>query len=902
MVDDDELYHYGIKYRSGRYPYGSGEDPYQHDPSWLVRLQELRDAGFTDKEIRQSLGLTATEFKAKKSVEHNAYLAACQHRALELKKQGWGASAIGREMDVPESTVRGWLDESKMERRTVGMKTADALMKTMGDKGAIDIGLGVEHYLGISPDKLREAAAIMKEHGYEIKVIHVKQRGSDNNTTVKVVTTPGLTEKDIHDNPGLLVPICRPVDDAAGHSGSLGIDPPVAIKSKRVTVRYAEDGGTDADGVMLIRPGAEDLALGNSRYAQVRISVNGTHYLKGMAMYGDPKDFPDGVDVIFNTNKHKGTPMLGTKDNSVLKPMKDDPDNPFGATVRQFDYKNSKTGKMEQSAINIVNEEGTWSTWSKTLASQMLSKQSPKLAQRQLDIAFKQMSDEYDEIMHLTNPVVRKKLLNEFANQCDSDAVHLKAAAMPRQATKVILPIKSLKDDEIYAPHLENGEHVVLIRYPHGGRFEIPELKVNNNNREGRKLLGNPKDAVGINAKVASRLSGADFDGDTVLVIPNNRRQIKADKPLAGLKDFDPKESYPKYPGMKVMSEDLKQRKMGEISNLITDMTIKGAPVQDLERAVKHSMVVIDAAKHELNYKQSYIDNGIAALQKKWQAKPDGKSGGASTLISRTTSKEYVPHRKLRSAKDGGPIDPKTGALVYVETNALRNKPIKDKSGKVVGWEKVPKFTKTTKGAEAKDARTLSSGSVMETVYAVHANRLKALANRARKSYLTTPSVKVDPLAKKKYATEVSSLTAKLNQAEKRAPLERRARLLADQIYQTKKGDINYADKDDRQRLYRQALGEARTRMGIDRRNPLVITDKEWEAVQHRAVSASKLEKILKYADSDKIRQLATPRDQPKMTATKIARAKGLLRSGYTYDQIAKVLGVSTSTLMRALS
>ena len=34
--------------------------------------------------------------------------------------------------------------------------------------------------------------------------------------------------------------------------------------------------------------------------------------------------------------------------------------------------------------------------------------------------------------------------------------------------------------NEIYAPNYRDGENVVLIRYPHGGIFEIPELIVNN--------------------------------------------------------------------------------------------------------------------------------------------------------------------------------------------------------------------------------------------------------------------------------------------------------------------------------------------------------------------------------------------------------------------------------------
>lgn len=902
MTEDDEIYHYGIKYRSGRYPYGSGEDPYQHDPSWLGRVQELRDKGMTDTEIAKSFGMTTTEFRNRKSVETNALRAAMQSRAYQLKEKGWSKSAIGREMGVNESTVRSLLDPSRRERTTIAKKLADSLEETIGEKGAIDIGLGQEHNLGVTSDKLKEAIQLLKDKGYEVHNLKIEQLGTGNKTTVKVLATPGLTARNIYQDPDLIVPIAKNLDMIEGHAGNLGIDPPVAVKDSRVAVRYAEEGGKDADGVMYIRPGAEDLALGQSRYAQVRISVNGTHYLKGMAMYGDPADFPPGVDVIFNTNKHKGTPKLGDKDNSVLKPMKDDPDNPFGASVHQFAFKNPKTGKMEQSAINIVNEEGSWDTWSKSLASQMLSKQDPKLAKRQLDISYDRMKDEYDTIMSLTNPVVKRQLLQEFANQCDSDSVHMRAAALPRQRTQVILPIKSLKDNEIYAPNFSNGESVVLIRYPHGGLFEIPELKVNNRNKEGQKFLKQAKDAVGINAKVAERLSGADFDGDTVLVIPNPRGEIKSAPALKGLVNFDPKEAYPKYDGMKVMTGAVKQNEMGRISNLITDMTIKGAPLSDIEKAVRHSMVVIDAEKHELNYKQSEIDNGIGALKRKYQYNPQtGRSGGASTLISRATSPIYVDERKPRGYTKGGPVDPKTGRLMYEPTGRTFSKPHKNSKGEITRWDKLPRQTKTTRMAEATDARSLSSGELIEDTYASYSNRMKALANEARKSSMRIPKFKVDPVAKKKYSAEVSSLTAKINQAEKRNPLERRAQILANQIVNAKRKDMDYVDKEDLDRLKRQALGEARIRMGIDKKEKFHITDNEWKAIQDHAVSESKLQKVLRYADSAEIRQLSMPRKEQKVSASVLARARALLRNGYTYDEVAKAVGVSTSTLTRNL-
>ena len=50
-----ELRHYGMPRRSGRYPWGSGKDPYQHTPRGFVeRVTELRKSGMLDKEIRMA--------------------------------------------------------------------------------------------------------------------------------------------------------------------------------------------------------------------------------------------------------------------------------------------------------------------------------------------------------------------------------------------------------------------------------------------------------------------------------------------------------------------------------------------------------------------------------------------------------------------------------------------------------------------------------------------------------------------------------------------------------------------------------------------------------------------------------------------------------------------------------
>lgn len=208
-------------------------------------------------------------------------------------------------------------------------------------------------------------------------------------------------------------------------------------------------------------------------------------------------------------------------------------------------YTDPVTGKKQSlSLINKRAEEGDWGEWSKTLPSQFLSKQSLSLIKKQLGLATADKQSEFDEICSLTNPTVKKTLLKSFADDCDSAAVHLQAAALPRQKYQVILPLTTIKDNEVYAPNYKDGETVALIRYPHGGTFEIPILKVNNKLAEGKSVLGNtPADAIGINKKNADRLSGADFDGDTVMVIPCNssksKVKITSTHSLKGLEDFD---------------------------------------------------------------------------------------------------------------------------------------------------------------------------------------------------------------------------------------------------------------------------------------------------------------------------------------------------------------------------
>jgi predicted transcriptional regulator len=909
---EGELFHYGTLHKSGRYPWGSGDNPGQRNKEFQQYVDDLRKSGQSDSQIAKGLDISRVQLQANLALIKHQQKQDQINRVRDLAEKGWSNVAIGTELGINESSVRALRASDAEEKNNKLKVTADMIREHVDAKGMVDVGTGAHYFIpGVSKDKFNQAVAMLREEDYNLYNFQIEQATTGKKTNMKVLARPEIEYKETYQNLEKIHQI-KDIADTDGSSYAT-IQKPLAVDLKRVGVRYVEDGGATMDGVIHVRRGVDDISLGNSKYAQVRIAVGegkeGTHYLKGMAMYDD--NLPKGVDLMFNTNKSNTGNKL-----DAMKPLKEDKatgkvdeKNPFGAIVRQ-QFKKDADGKFIldsfgnkqlSSAMNIVNEEGSWDKWGKNIASQMLSKQPVALAKQQLDLKYKAMLDDYDEIMALTNPTIKKKLLQSFADNADSSAVHLKAAAMPRQRTQVILPSNSMKDNEIYAPNFRHGEKVVLVRYPHGGIFEIPELTVNNS--RGNKLIDavrGAKDAVVINSKVAERLSGADFDGDTVLVIPNNNRSIKTKPPLAALEGFDAKQRYSMpddMPGIKHSKNPngLTGRLMGDISNLITDMTILGASDHELARAVKHSMVVIDAQKHHLNYKQSAKDNQIAALKVKYQGRADG---GASTLISRATSEERVNERTLRKAKDGGPIDPATGKVVYTYSGDGYT----NKAGKFVPYKQV-----STKMAEADDAKTLVPKDrpigirSIETTYADHANRLKALANQARKEEYHTPPSPWSGSAKKAYAKEVTSLNSKLETALRNAPLERQAQVYANvRIKATMQAEPDM-DKKELKKLKTLALEEARNRVGA-KKERINVTPMEWDAIQAGAISPSNLKQILDNMKDEDIKALATPRDRVAMSPVKIARAKSMQKANYTASEIADALGISVSTLNTALT
>ena len=985
LTDDEFLEHYGMPRRSGRYPWGSGEDPYQHEGDFLSRVEKLKAKGWkeTPENIKKEFGLTTSQYRIEKSICNDERKALDIARAKSLKEDGLNTSEIGRKMGVNESTVRGWFAQEQTSKYKQARNTADFLKKQVKEKRMIDVGKNVERDLdsslglNISREKLDTALYLLEREGYHIYKGRVPQPTNKNQmTTLKVLAAPDVKHKEIFEYDKIKT-INEYISRDGGQTYEKKVHYPTSIDSRRIKVYLKNekrpDGrvGSDLDGLIQIRRNVPDLDLGGDRYAQVRILVDKNKYLKGMAVYSD--DIPKGYDIVFNSNK------LSRED--AFKKIKDDPEAPFGALIKdakeggQYWYID-KNGKKRLGAINKTRSEGDWDKWKNDLASQFLAKQPRQLAKKQLDLAKANKEAEYDEIMSLTNPTVKKYYLEKFASSCDANAVELKAASLPGQKYHVILPVNSLKNNEIYAPKYQNGTEVALIRYPHGGTFEIPILKVNNKNAEARKMMSNsPLDAVGITKKVADRLSGADFDGDFVMVIPTNDKKgkvkIKSTPPLKDLENFETsmykydeirtdkngnERYYRNGKQFKVMKNTNTQ--MGIVSNLITDMTIQGATNDELARAVKHSMVVIDAEKHKLNYQQSYIDNNIAALQRKYQPKFDANGnviggGGASTIFSRAKGDQDVVKRKgqPRINTKGKPwydSSKPEGALLYKRaddkdlyyaidkydkknntktletidgkkvTYKLDDKkavslysPIlkKDPQGKVYftnkdGTLKYKFKTRTqpsTRMAETDDAYSLVSSvrHPMELMYADYANHLKALANKARKSMVYTERIKSNPQAKKIYANEVSSLNAKLNDALKNANRERTATRLAAVEVKNKKAANPDMKPDDIRKASQRAITKYRQEVGsISRRERSInITDKEWEAIQAGAISENKLSQILQNSDPDKLRQLSMPKKSNKLSTAQISRIRNLDNNNFTISEIAQKMGLSTSTV-----
>lgn len=97
-IAEDILMHYGMPRRSGRYPWGSGDNPYQHSGDFLSRVSELKKSGLTEKEIADSMKLTTTQLRTQMSLAKDERRALQVATAKGLREKGYSLNEIAKEM------------------------------------------------------------------------------------------------------------------------------------------------------------------------------------------------------------------------------------------------------------------------------------------------------------------------------------------------------------------------------------------------------------------------------------------------------------------------------------------------------------------------------------------------------------------------------------------------------------------------------------------------------------------------------------------------------------------------------------------------------------------------------------------------------------------------------------
>lgn len=282
------LEHYGTKRHSGRYPWGSGDNPYQHSGDFLSRVEELKKKGLSEKEILETINdslpdeykMGLTEFRTARQKAGHDRKALEYDQIRALKDDGLGWKEIGDKLGMSESSVRSKYNNAIGEKASQAEKIAATLKEEVDKKGMIDISEGANQVLGVSESKLDEAAYILEaEYGYQRYGVGIRQPTNvRQQTNITVLAKPEFDQKYAYQHQDQIDSLGDYHSDDGGETFTK-LQRPSSLDSSRVAIRYGDEGGLDKDGVMEIRRGVPDLDLGKSHYAQVRILVDGDHFL-----------------------------------------------------------------------------------------------------------------------------------------------------------------------------------------------------------------------------------------------------------------------------------------------------------------------------------------------------------------------------------------------------------------------------------------------------------------------------------------------------------------------------------------------------------------------------------------------------------------------------------------------
>ena len=233
------LIHYGTPRHSGRYPWGSGENPYQRQKDFTSHVKALKQRGMSEVEIAKAMDMSTGQLRAKLSNAKIEMRAAQKAELQRLIDKGYSVNAASKRMDIPESTCRTLLSESSQQRFDKQNATAQMLKDQVEAKGYLDVGKGTEQWLGVSSTKLGNCLDLLKEQGYSVRNVQITQIGTGEKTTIKVLTKDDKTYKDIYDNMDKI----RPVADVYLEDDKWRtVEPPRSVSSDRIEINYTQNG------------------------------------------------------------------------------------------------------------------------------------------------------------------------------------------------------------------------------------------------------------------------------------------------------------------------------------------------------------------------------------------------------------------------------------------------------------------------------------------------------------------------------------------------------------------------------------------------------------------------------------------------------------------------------------
>jgi len=133
-ISEEILMHYGTPHdgataHSGRYPWGSGENPYQGYTNLYARYKQDLESGLTKEEIAKKYGLKSSreELDNLRNLSNKEALMNNILRASKYKDKGMSNVEIAKKMGVTEGSVRNWLKEDTKNKTLIMADLASVL-------------------------------------------------------------------------------------------------------------------------------------------------------------------------------------------------------------------------------------------------------------------------------------------------------------------------------------------------------------------------------------------------------------------------------------------------------------------------------------------------------------------------------------------------------------------------------------------------------------------------------------------------------------------------------------------------------------------------------------------------------------------------------------------------------